>query len=194
LPKALRQALATLPRGELDEDLGTDVRMNALEETPRIFREDWDGLSALAMGYRLGECMEDPDPAAIAVCARLLSAPADVHKGVLALLYSVKDGDWDAALARAQEAVAALAAGQLRPEDLAAAAAAAAERLERFGETPENLDVFWLSQNLLGLDAGPAEMAQLCREVTASEIAELAAGLQLDAALFLRAPAPEEGT
>ena len=35
LVAALRDALATLPRGELDYDIGTDVRMNSVEAEPR---------------------------------------------------------------------------------------------------------------------------------------------------------------
>ena len=36
---ALRDALATLPRGEIDEDIGTDLRMNAVEAQPRRVEE-----------------------------------------------------------------------------------------------------------------------------------------------------------
>lgn len=36
----LREAFALLPRGEIDLDLGTDIRMNAVEEKPRYFTEE----------------------------------------------------------------------------------------------------------------------------------------------------------
>ena len=36
----LLQAFALLPRGEIDLDLGTDIRMNAVEEKPRYFTEE----------------------------------------------------------------------------------------------------------------------------------------------------------
>ena len=64
----LREAFALLPRGEIDLDLGTDIRMNAVEEKPRYFTEE-DEISqgVLAVGFRLGECMDDPDPAKLAV-------------------------------------------------------------------------------------------------------------------------------
>ena len=64
----LREAFALLPRGEIDLDLGTDIRMNAVEEKPRYFTEE-DEISqgVLAVGFRLGECMDDPDPATLAV-------------------------------------------------------------------------------------------------------------------------------
>ena len=55
----LREAFALLPRGEIDLDLGTDIRMNAVEEKPRYFTEE-DEISqgVLAVGFRLGECMD----------------------------------------------------------------------------------------------------------------------------------------
>ena len=65
---ALREALVTMPRGEVDYELGTDVRMNAVEAEPRLFREHMDvGQGKLCMGFRLGACMEDPDLSALAV-------------------------------------------------------------------------------------------------------------------------------
>ena len=36
----LREAFALLPRGEIDLDLGIDIRMNAVEEKPRYFTEE----------------------------------------------------------------------------------------------------------------------------------------------------------
>ena len=66
--QALRDALSGLPRGELDLDIGTDLRMNALEEQPRYVEERMDVTQGkLVLGFRLGECMEDPDLAALYV-------------------------------------------------------------------------------------------------------------------------------
>ena len=68
IAEALREALATLPRGELALDIGTDVRMNALEAEPRFVHEHMDVTQGkLVIGFRLGECMEDPDIAALTV-------------------------------------------------------------------------------------------------------------------------------
>ena len=59
LVSCLRDVLSTLPRGEIDYDIGTDVRMNALEEKPRTVTEELDVTQGkLVIGYRLGECME----------------------------------------------------------------------------------------------------------------------------------------
>ena len=64
----LRDALMTLPRGEIDYEIGTDVRMNALEEGTRTVKETLDVTQGkLVMGFRLGESMEEPDTAALTV-------------------------------------------------------------------------------------------------------------------------------
>lgn len=68
MPPATRDALSALPRGGIDYDLGTDVRMNALEEAPRYVEEELPvSQGKLVIGFRLGECMEDPDIAALHV-------------------------------------------------------------------------------------------------------------------------------
>ena len=60
----LKDALCTMPRGEIDYEIGTDVRMNAVEDEPRIYTETLDVTQGrLVIGFRLGECMEDPDKA-----------------------------------------------------------------------------------------------------------------------------------
>ena len=65
---ALTDALITLPRGEINYDLGTDIRLNAIEAQPRFIEEALDVTQGkLCLGFRLGSCMEDPDFAAIRV-------------------------------------------------------------------------------------------------------------------------------
>ena len=57
-----------MPRGEINYDLGTDVRMNAVEDKVRYVEEELDVTQGkLVMGFRLGECMEEPDIPAIYV-------------------------------------------------------------------------------------------------------------------------------
>ena len=65
---AFSEALAQLPRGEICWDMGTDIRMNSVEEKPRVFRESADlSQGKLALGWRIGEWMENPDQAALTV-------------------------------------------------------------------------------------------------------------------------------
>ena len=64
----LSDAFSGMPRGEIDYDIGTDIRMNAVEESVREFTDELSVTQGkLVMGYRLGDCMEDPDIAALYV-------------------------------------------------------------------------------------------------------------------------------
>ena len=139
----LRDALSTLPRGEIDYDIGTDVRLNALEETPREYTEQMNVTQAkLVIGWRLGKAMDDPNPAALRLFASLFggstasklfvnvreklslcyfaSAVADVHKGVL-LAYAGTEAD---NVGRAKEEIfaqlASIANGEITDEELSA--------------------------------------------------------------------------
>lgn len=58
--RILTDVLSTMPRGEIDEDIGTDIRMNALEAEPRYVTETLPvAQGQLAVGYRLGACMTE---------------------------------------------------------------------------------------------------------------------------------------
>ena len=111
----LRDAFAALPRGEIDYEIGTDLRLNALEDEPREYTELMNvAQSKLVIGWRLGEAMEEPDFAALRVFASLFggstasklftnvreklslcyfaSCVADLHKGLL-LAYAGTDAE-----------------------------------------------------------------------------------------------------
>ena len=64
----LSDALSGMTRGEINYDIGTDIRMNAVEDKVRSFVDEMSVTQGkLVMGFRLGECMEEPDLAAIYV-------------------------------------------------------------------------------------------------------------------------------
>ena len=102
----LRDALCGMPRGEINYDIGTDIRMNSVEENIREFSDSMAVTQGkLVLGYRLGECMEEPDIAALyvfnavyggCVTSKLFmnvreklslcyyaSSGVDVHKGIM---------------------------------------------------------------------------------------------------------------
>ena len=45
--------------------------------------------------------------------------------------------------------------------------------------------MYYLRMNVTGADIAPDELAELCEEVSAEEIAAIAAGTELDAVYFL---------
>ena len=208
---ALRAALEVLPRGDLDTDIGTDIRMNTVEEGPRQFSEIMDVTQArLGLGYRLGESMEEPDHAVLRVMNAVFGAgvssklfrnvrermslcysvgsAADLIKGVLLVSAGIEPSQRD----RTQEAIIreleAVQNGDITPEELSAAKAALSCDLRGFHDSPARLEGFWLGQNLLGLEYGPDELAAMVEAVTAEDVIAAARALQCDMIYFMRGP------
>ena len=195
---AFLAALAGLPRGELCFDIGTDVRMNSVEAAPRVFREGAEeGPGRLAMGWRLGECMEEPDPAALRVfnaayggapSGRLSGLPGgfssclDDVKGLLVALGSADGPD---SAAGADAALKGLAAGSITGAEIDAAREYCAGALRRTQEDPERLLDYCLRMAVTGAELSPDELAELCGRVTPGSVADIAAGAELDAVYFL---------
>ena len=205
----LRDAFMLLPRGEIDLELGTDVRMNALEAEPRIFTEEMDVTQGnLAMGFRLGKCMEEPDEAAIRVfnavyggsptsklflnvrermslCYYAGSA-VDLHKGILTVGSGIDFDKYEAARDEILAQLDAVRRGEISEAELDAAKMYAANGMRTMADTPAALESFYLSQAVKGTDASPMDMAALIEEVSAEQAAEIARGVELDAVFFLK--------
>ena len=211
----LRDALSTLPRGEIDYDIGTDVRLNALEETPREYTEQMNVTQAkLVIGWRLGEAMDDPNPAALRLFASLFggstasklfvnvreklslcyfaSAVADVHKGVL-LAYAGTEAD---NVGRAKEEIfaqlASIANGEITDEELSAARADVKSALKSALDVQGALEGFYLSAALDGADYSPEELSALVDDVTKEELVEIARGCECDMIYTLTGDGSEE--
>ena len=211
----LRDALSTLPRGEIDYDIGTDVRLNALEEKPREYTEQMNVTQAkLVIGWRLGEAMDDPNPAALRLFASLFggstasklfvnvreklslcyfaSAVADVHKGVL-LAYAGTEAD---NVGRAKEEIfaqlASIANGEITDEELSAARADVKSALKSALDVQGALEGFYLSAALDGADYSPEELSALVDDVTKEELVEIARGCECDMIYTLTGDGSEE--
>lgn len=205
----LRQALMLLPRGEIDLDLGTDVRCNAVEAKPRFFTEEMDVTQGvLAVGFRLGECMEDPDEASIRVfnavyggcvtsklftnvrerlslCYYAWSRP-DFLKGLLTVCSGIDFDKYDQALGEILAQLDAMRAGEITPEELEAARRAVVNDLLSVTDSPVRLEDFTMRQTVQGLDAAPEDLAVLADLVTAEDVAAIARGVETDAVFFLK--------
>ena len=205
----IRSAMLLLPRGDIDLELGTDVRMNAVEAEPRVFTEEMDVTQGvLAMGYRLGSCMLDPDEAAIRVfnavfggCAtsklftnvreRLslcyyASSSADLLKGILTVSSGIDFDKYEPARNEIDAQLDTMRAGDITEAELSAAKKAVANSLRQIPDSPAALEDFYLRQVIRGTDASPDDMAALAEDVTAESVAEIARGVEADAVFFLK--------
>ncbi|MBR5094804.1 MAG: insulinase family protein [Oscillospiraceae bacterium] len=215
LVSLLRDALSTLPRGEIDDDIGTDVRMNALEAAPRFVEETMDvGQGKLAIGWRLGECMEEPDLAALQVFNAVFGGGGssklfrkvreerglcyyadsmlESHKGLLLVSAGIDSEALDAVREEIFAQLRAMAEGDISDEELRAAKAAVASDLRALCDSQGELEGFYLSQILDGSDCGPLELAALVEDVSREDLVQIARSVDLDLIYLLKSGGTEE--
>ena len=213
--QALLEALSTLPRGVIDSELGTDIRLNAVADEPRYFTEELDVTQGkLVLGFRMGRCMNEPDFAALRVFNALYggsvtsklfmnvrerlslcyyaSSSVDRLKGVMFVSSGIEFDKFDEAKAEILAQLEAVRSGGFTDEELNSARRAVSSDLLSMTDSPGALEDFYLTQALLGLDYGPADLALLCGEVTRGDILSVAEGIELDAVYFLRAAESDE--
>ncbi len=212
---AMTDALSALPRGEIDFDIGTDIRLNTVDEEPRIFTEELDvSQGKLAIGYRLGQAMEEPDMAALRVMDALFGgaypcklsvnvrermglcyyvfSELDVMKGIMTVASGIDPADYEKALGEIGRQLQAVRDGDITEEEMGIARLAVSSRMLELTDDQGALEKFWLAQNLLGLDYGPEELAALAEDVTIQDVADAASGIGCDAVYFLRGGEEEE--
>ncbi len=195
--------------------MGTDIRMNSLEEKPRYFEDELQVTQGkLALGFRLGECMEEPNMAAIkvfnavfggCVTSKLFmnvreklslcyfaSSMIDLHKGILAVSSGIEFEKYDDALSEILSQLEAVKNGDISDYELSAAKSSVASDYKTIEDSPGALEDFYLNQALIGPDCSPSELAALVEEITAREVVEIAKGVECDAIYFLRGAKEED--
>ena len=211
----LSDALSGMPRGEIDYDIGTDIRMNSVEELPREFSDELSVTQGkLVMGYRLGECMDDPDIAAMyvfnavfggCVTSKLFmnvreklslcyyaSSVVDTHKGLMLISSGVDFDKFEAAKAEILAQLEAVKNGDISDEELEAAKKSVASDLRAAMDSQFNLEGFYLANVIDGLEFDPMELAALVEGVDRDDVVRVARSLVPDAVYFLRGNGGEE--
>lgn len=207
--RILRDALAAMPRGEIDYDIGTDVRMNAVNSEPRCVTEEMDVTQGkLVMGFRLGDVMEDPDPAALNVfncvfgggtTSKLFvnvreklqlcyyaSSMLELHKGIMLVHSGIEFDRLEDTKAEILAQLDAMRRGEITDEEMACARACVASDLRSLTDSQGGMEGFYLANILEGLDYGPMELAELVEDVTKEQVVEIASSVECDAVYFLR--------
>ena len=205
----LSDALSGMTRGEINYDIGTDIRMNAVEDKVRSFVDEMSVTQGkLVMGFRLGECMEEPDLAAIyvfnavygsGVTSKLFmnvreklslcyyaSSLVDTHKGIMLVSSGV---DFDMVEEAKSEILAQLEAvksGDISDEELEAARRSVASDLCACLDSQGELEGFYLANTIDGLEFSPDELAALVCDVSREDVIKIASSVVLDAEYFLR--------
>jgi len=212
---ALIKALNGLKRGEPNLDLGTDVRMNSVTESAREFAEEMDVTQGkLNLGFRLGECMEDPNYAALdlfnclygsGVSSKLFlnvrerlslcyyaSSILEKYKGLLIVASGIEFAKYQEAKDEILAQLCAVQTGDITDEELLWAKRALVTDLAMIKDDQHQLEEFHLGQTILGEEDSIDEIIAKVEQTEKAELVEIAKGLQLDAIYFLKG-AEEEG-
>lgn len=205
----LRDAFAMMPRGEINYDIGTDIRMNAVEDKPRYVEEELDVTQGkLVIGFRLGECMDDPDLAAIyvfnavfggSVTSKLFmnvreklslcyyaSSMIDTHKGLMLVASGIEFDKFEAARDEILAQLDAVRNGDITDEELSAACACVASDMRTALDSQGDLEGFYLSNAIDGLEIEPQELAELAEQVTREDVVSVANSIECDLIYFLK--------
>lgn len=205
----LSDALSGMSRGEINYDIGTDIRMNAVEESVRSFSDELSvAQGQLVMGYRLGECMDDMDIAALytfnavfggSVTSKLFmnvreklslcyyaSSLLDTHKGLMIVSSGVDFDKFDAAKAEIEAQLDAVRRGDVTKEELNAAKSSVASDLRAMMDSQYSLEGFYLANTIDGLDFDPSELAAAVECVELDSVVEIANSVVPDAVYYLR--------
>ena len=205
----LSDALSGMTRGEINYDIGTDIRMNAVEDKVRSFVDEMSVTQGkLVMGFRLGECMEEPDLAAIyvfnavygsGVTSKLFmnvreklslcyyaSSTVDTHKGIMLVSSGVDFDKVDEAKSEILAQLEAVKSGDISDEELEAARRSVASDLCACLDSQGELEGFYLANTIDGLEFSPDELAALVCDVSREDVIKIASSVVLDAEYFLR--------
>lgn len=211
----LKDAFSSIPRGEIDYDIGTDVRMNAVEDHVRYVEEEMDvSQGKLVMGFRLGECMEEPDIPAIYVFNTVYGSGANsklfmnvreklslcyyassaviLKKGIMLVSSGIEFDKFDEAKNEIMAQLEAVKNGDISDEELETAKRSVSSDLRSAMDSQGELEGFWLSQTLEGLDYGPMELAELVEDVTKEDVMAIARSIEADLIYFLKGFEDEE--
>ena len=190
----IADCFAAMPRGEPDFDLGTDIRMNAVESEPREENHAGaQGCCSAAVGWRLGEEMEEPDPPVLEALACLVGylsrgleteVRLDVHKGLLMARCDTDDAAAPAAVQALRTVMDTIRAAEFSPAALSEAIKGRVGALRALEGDAAGLEAFWLEQDLLGLELAPDEYAAFIQETTMQDVVRAAAAAECDAILF----------
>lgn len=214
---AMRDAFSAMPRGEIDYDIGTDLRMNAVEDHVRFVEEEMDVTQGkLVLGFRLGECMEEPDIPALYVFNAVYGSGATsklfmnvreklslcyyassavyLHKGIMLVSSGIEFDKLDAARDEILEQLDSVRRGEITDDELSSAKKSVASDLRAVQDSIGELEGFYLSQALDGLDYGPAELAALAEDVTKEDVQAIAESIECDLIYFLKGSGEEDGS
>ena len=213
----LKDALCTMARGEISYEIGTDIRMNTVEEHTRFLEEQMDiSQSRLVLGFRLGEVMEEPERAVLSVfnevygggvSSRLfkhvreelqlcysVSSTINIYKGILLAVAGIDASRFEEARDEILHQLEEMKAGSFSDEELAAAKAAVISDIRSIEDSQNAMESYGLSLIITGEDLEINEYIELVRDVSREDLMAVAEAAECDMIYFLKGTASAEET
>ena len=213
----LKDNLCTMARGEIDYEIGTDIRMNAVEEEVRFFEEQMNiSQSRIVIGFRLGSVMEDPERAVLSVfnavygsgvSSKLFvnvreklqlcysaSSSVNIYKGILLAVAGIDAARFEEARDEMLHQLEEIRNGSVSEEELSAAKAAVVSDLLSIEDSQSSLEGYHFSQIISGESISPEEYIELVNAVTAEDLQATAQSAECDMIYFLRGTGEDRET
>jgi predicted Zn-dependent peptidase len=211
----LKDALCTMARGEIGYEIGTDIRMNAVEEHTRFFEEQMNiSQSRIVLGFRLGELMEDPDRAILSVFNTVfgggitsklfttvreklhlcysISSSVNIYKGILLTVAGIDAASFENTRDEVLLQLEEIKKGNINEDELDAAKASVISDLMSVEDNQSSIEGYHLSQTITGESIDLEEYIDLIREVSKEDLMNVASSVECDMIYFLKGTASEE--
>ena len=109
-----------------------------------------------------------------------------LKKGIMLVSSGIEFDKYDDAKDEIFRQLEAVKNGDITQEELDTAKRSVASDLRSAMDSQGELEGFWLSQTLEGLDYGPLELAELIEDVTKEDVMSIAESIELDLIYFLK--------
>ena len=205
----LSDAFSVMPRGTINYDMGTDIRINTVEEQPRYCEENLDVTQGkLVLGYRLGEIMDDLDRPSLmvfnavfgsGVTSKLFmnvreklslcyyaSSVIDRIKGIMLVASGIDFCNYEVAKDEIIHQLEDVKCGNITDDELMYAKRGIISDLNALNDNPYDLESFYFSNILEGSDYSPDDLKALVETVTKEDVEAVAGSVALDLIYFLR--------
>ena len=195
---------------------------DAVEDEPRIYTETLDVTQGrLVIGFRLGECMEDPDKASLSMFNTIFGAGvtsklftnvrekmqlcyyassfADSHKGLLIASAGIDFDKYDLAKDEILHQLDEIRNGNITDDEMETARKGICSDLSSMQDSQGTMESYTIGNVLDGWNVTPEEYIELVKAVTKEDVIAIAQSTVCDMIYFLRgeekgeAPEDEEG-
>lgn len=208
--RAVKDALAAMPRQDIYKFLTTDVKYEPVKEHIREYTDEMNVTQGkLVIGLRLGEAMKTPNYASLmvmngvfggCVTSKLFmnvreklslcyyaSSVFEKHKGIMIVSSGVQPSDKEKAKSEILAQLDAVKKGEIEDWELEGAKGAIITALQICLDEPYRLENFYLDNSLTGIEYSPEIMAGLVDGITKADVVSAAAGVKADCIYFLTA-------